>query len=271
LLRRLLTRARPAPIDEARWGRICARLPFLGHLDDDERDRLKANCEAFIAEKQFSGAGGFVIDDEVRIGVAIQACLPTLHLALRAYRDFVEIIVYPDRFVAPRRQVDEAGVVHESDDELAGEAMHGGPVVLSWPDADPQGQHAGYNVVIHEFAHKLDLLDGGADGTPPLPPGMRSRWTHTMTEAWNDFGARVDALEASIPRNIDPESPAADRWYERLPLDPYAATDPGEFFAVASEHFFTAPRPLRNAYPALYELFRDYFGQDPLFARLSRR
>lgn len=269
MLRKLLTRLPPPPIDDAVWRRISGRLPFLAHLDDDERQQLKANCEAFVAEKQFSGAAGFTVDDDVRIAIAIQACLPTLHLALRAYRDFVEIVVYPDRFVAPRKQVDEAGVVHEFDDELVGEAMDGGPVVLSWPDADPGGQHAGYNVVIHEFAHKLDLIDGGVDGTPPLPAGMRARWTRTMTDAWDDFRARLDALEASIPRHIDPESPAADAWYGRLPLDPYAATDPGEFFAVASEHFFTAPLPLRRAYPALYELFRDYFRQDPLFARLS--
>jgi Mlc titration factor MtfA (ptsG expression regulator) len=271
LLRKLLNRSAPAPIDDAAWRRIGARLPFLAHLGDDERNKLKVGCEAFLAEKQFSGAAGFRVDDDVRIAIAIQACLPALHLPLRPYRDFVEIVVYPDRFVAPRKQVDEAGVVHEFDDELAGEAMDGGPVVLSWPDADPAGQHPGYNVVIHEFAHKLDLIDGGADGTPPLPAGMRSRWTRTMTEAWDDFCARVDALEASIPRHIDPESPAADAWYARLPLDPYAATDPGEFFAVASEHFFTAPLPLRRAYPALYDLFRDYFRQDPLFVRLPRR
>ncbi len=269
MLRRLLTRSRRKPIDDADWRRIAARMPFLGHLGNDELERLKSQCESFIAEKQFSGAAGFTIDDDVRIGVAIQACLPTLHLPLSAYRDFVEIIVYPDRFVAPRRQVDDAGVVHEFDDELVGEAMDGGPVVLSWPDADPQGQHAGYNVVIHEFAHKLDLLDGAADGAPPLPPGLRERWTRTMTDAWDDFSARVDAVEASIPHNVDPESPEAEPWYERLPLDPYAATDPGEFFAVASETFFTAPLQLRRAYPALYELFREYFRQDPLFARLS--
>ena len=268
MLRKLLTRSRREPIADPVWRRIAADMPFLRHLADDELEQLKAQCEAFIADKQFSGAAGFGIDDEVRIGVAIQACLPALHLQLSPYRDFVEIIVYPDRFVAPRRQVDEAGVVHEFDDELAGEAMDGGPVVLSWPDADPQGQHAGYNVVIHEFAHKLDLLDGAADGAPPLPPGMRERWTRTMTDAWDDFSARVDAVETSIPDNVDPESPAADRWYGRLPLDPYAATDPGEFFAVASETFFTAPRQLRRAYPALYELFRDYFRQDPLFAHL---
>lgn len=269
MLRRLFSRSRPVPIDETDWQRISARMPFLAHLDDDERARLRSRCEVFIGDKQFSGAAGFAIDDDVRIGIAIQACLPVLNLPLSAYHDFVEIIVYPDRFVAPRRQVDEAGVVHEFADELAGEAMDGGPVVLSWPDADPHGRHAGYNVVIHEFAHKLDMLDGAADGAPPLPSALRARWTKTMNDAWDDFGARLEAIEASIPHHVDPESPTADQWYAKLPLDPYAATDPGEFFAVASEAFFTAPLPLRRAYPALYALFRDYFRQDPLFARLS--
>ena len=264
MLRRLLGLSRPEPIDAGRWGAITAGLPFLRHLDAAQRALLKSSCETFLATKQFNGAAGFVVDDDVRIGIAIQACLPALHLGLSGYRDFVEIVVYPDRFIAPRRQVDEVGVVHEYDDELAGEAMEGGPVVLSWPDADPAGGQAGYNVVIHEFAHKLDMLDGQADGAPPLPARLRERWTETMTTAYDDFCRSLDAVEASIPRNVDPESPAADRWFARLPLDPYAATDPGEFFAVATEAFFTDAPTLVAAYPALYALFRDYFRQDPL-------
>ncbi|RPH66373.1 MAG: zinc-dependent peptidase [Burkholderiales bacterium] len=264
MLGRLLGLSRTEPIDADRWRRIGADLPFLRHLDATQRDLLKGQCERFLASKQFSGAAGFEVDDDVRVGIAIQACLPALHLGLADYRDFVEIVVYPDRFVAPRRQVDEAGVVHEYDDELAGEAMEGGPVVLSWPDADPAAGQVGFNVVIHEFAHKLDMLDGAADGAPPLPGALRGRWVRTMTEAYEDFCARLDAVEAAIPRHVDPESPAADAWFGRLPLDPYAATDPGEFFAVAAETFFTDPATLERAYPALYALFRDYFGQDPL-------
>jgi len=264
MLRKLLGLSRPEPIDAAQWRRVAADLPFLGHLGDAERLLLKKQCEAFLAAKQFSGAAGFVVDDEVRIAIALQACLPALHLGLSGYRDFVEIVVYPDRFVAPRKQVDEAGVVHEYDDELAGEAMQGGPVVLSWPDADPAAGHVGYNVVIHEFVHKLDMLDGAPDGAPPLLAGMRERWAHTMTDAYADFCMSVDRIEAAIPRHVDPESAAADAWYDRLPLDPYAATDPGEFFAVTAETFFTAPQALARAYPGLYALFRDYFRQDPL-------
>ncbi len=264
MLDRLLGRSRAAPIDPRLWQRVADALPFLAHLDGAGLQLLKQRCERFLAEKQFSGAAGFEVDDEARVGIAIQACLPVLHLGLSAYRDFVEIVVYPDRFVAPRRTIDDAGVVHEYDDELAGEAMEGGPVVLSWPDADPSAQCPGYNVVIHEFAHKLDMADGAADGAPPLPAALRPRWSATMTGAYEDFCARLDAVEAAIPRHVDPESPQADAWFERLPLDPYAATDPGEFFAVAAEAFFTDPRRLKGHYPRLYALFADYFGQDPV-------
>ncbi|OJX08645.1 MAG: hypothetical protein BGO72_15465 [Burkholderiales bacterium 70-64] len=271
MLRKLLGLSRTEPIDAERWRRITAGLPFLGHLDRAQSERLKTQCEAFLAGKQFSGAAGFEVDDDVRVAIAIQACLPTLELHLRSHLDFVEIVVYPDRFIVPRRQTDEAGVVHESDDELAGEAMHGGPVVLSWPDADPASARIGFNVVIHEFAHKLDLLDGEADGAPPMPAALRDRWARTMGSAYDDFCRRLERVEASIPRHIDPESSAADRWYERLPLDPYAATDPGEFFAVVTEAFFTDPVTLHEAYPALYELLREYFRQDPSKAASTNR
>lgn len=265
MFRRLLQR-KPEPIDDERWRRICASLPFLRHLRGEERSKLRTLCAAFLGAKQFSGAGGFVVDDDVRLGIAIQACLPALHLEAAGYPDFVEIVVYPDRFVAPRRDVDEAGVVHEFDDELSGEAMEGGPVVLAWPDADPSAGQPGFNVVIHEFAHKLDMLDGQADGAPPLPAALRERWTRTMTDAYDDFCARLEDVESAIPHDVDPESEQADAWYGRLPFDPYAATDPGEFFAVTSEVFFTDPIALRRSYAALYELFRDYFRQDPMFA-----
>lgn len=271
MLGKLLGLSRTEPIDAGRWRRIAGELPFLRHLEPAQIALLKTQCEKFLAGKQFSGAAGFEVDDDVRVGIAIQACLPALHLGLAGYRDFVEIVVYPDRFVAPRRQVDDIGVVHEYDDELAGEAMEGGPVVLSWPDADPAAGHVGFNVVIHEFAHKLDMLDGAADGAPPLPAALRGRWTRTMTEAYEDFCSRLDQVEAAIPRHVDPESAAADPWFERLPLDPYAATDPGEFFAVTAEVFFTDPAALHRAYPDLYSLFRDYFAQDPLTGAVQQQ
>ena len=245
MLRKLLGLPRKAPIDAARWRRITGDLPFLRHLDEDGRNLLQSRCEAFLASKQFSGAAGFEVDDDVRIGIAVQACLPALHLGLSGYRDFVEIVVYPDRFVAPRRQVDEIGVVHEYDDELAGEAMEGGPVVLSWPDADPAAGHVGYNVVIHEFAHKLDMLNGPADGRPPLQPGMDPKaWAAAFKEAYEGFCEALDR--------------GRDTW-----LDPYAAEHPSEFFAVISEAFFEDPKETRRRYPDVYDQLKAFYRQDP--------
>ncbi len=265
MLRRLLGRPRSEPIAAGRWQRIVFDLPFLQHLDSAALERLKARSEAFLATKRFSAAAGFEIDDDVRTAIAIQACLLTLNLdGEDDYPDFRGIVVYPESFVAPREYVDDAGVVHEYHDELAGESMDDGPVVLSWSDADPSTGYSGYNVVIHEFAHKLDLLDGAVNGAPLLPPALRDRWVRTMTAAYDDFSARLEAAETAIPRHIDPDSPAADAWYETLPLDPYAAIDPGEFFAVTVEAFFTDPQGIQQSYPALYALFRDYFRQDPL-------
>src|SRR5690606_24417954 len=170
---------RPGPaladIDEALWRESLAAMPWLRHLDAGARQRLRERVAGFLAAKTITGAAGFEIDDRVRIAIAIQACLPILNLGLQAYDDFVEIIVYPDRFLVPRSQVDDAGVVHESTDELAGEAMEHGPVVLSWHDAAPDGER-NWNVVIHEFAHKIDMLDGEPDGVPPLPPSRRAAW-----------------------------------------------------------------------------------------------
>ena len=105
-------------------------------------------------------------------------------------------------------------------------------------------------------------------GTPPLPRSARARWEDTLTAAYEDFCDQLDRVERAIPAHVDPEGPAADPYYARLPLDPYAATDPGEFFAVTAEAFFTAPRALVRAYPAVYALFRDYFRQDPLTGRI---
>lgn len=262
-------RADPAAIDDARWQRMLASMRWLDHLDASTLERLRELSAGFLARKTISGAAGFEPTDDVRLAIAVQACLPILRLGLRAYHDFVEIVVYPARFLVHRKEMDEAGVVHESLDELAGEAMERGPVVLSWSDADPSAGnrdagHRGWNVVIHEFAHKIDLLDGEADGVPPLPARERGGWAAEIQGAWQGFCTMVDRLEAAIPRHVDPESPQGEAWYARLPLDPYAATDPGEFFAVAVESFFVDPDPLAEVFPGLYARFRDYFGLDPL-------
>ena len=256
-----------ARIDDTLWRNALEAFAFCSHLDEAAQARLRSLCESFLAGKTISGAQGFEPTPQVCTAIALQACLPVLELGLDGYADFVEIVVYPDQFLVPRRHTDDAGVVHESTEALAGEAMDGGPVVLSWADVSPDiepGEQARFNVTIHEFVHKLDMADGEPDGIPPLPPARRRRWARVLQTSYEAFCDELDRVERAIPRHIDPESEAADRWYARLPMDPYAATDPAEFFAVSGEMFFVAPAVLADAYPLWYSELAAFFHQDPL-------
>jgi Mlc titration factor MtfA (ptsG expression regulator) len=214
-------------MDDALWTRATAGLSFL-----PKTEKLRELVLLFLAEKEFTGAHGLELTDEMRVSIAAQACLPILELGLDWYRGWRGIVVYPGDFRVRRTEVDEDGVVHEWDDELAGEAMPGGPVVLSW---DALARDPEINVVIHEFAHKLDMLNGSADGVPPLHVGMqRATWVQVFQKAYEGF---CDALERG-----------RDTW-----LDPYAAEHVSEFFAVMSEAFFREPRETRRRYPDVYE------------------
>lgn len=265
---RWFKRATPGDqIDDLSWAHAIAGLPAVAAMPHPAQARLRALSEQFLREKTISGARGFEVTALVRAAIAVQACLPVLALGIAGYRDFVEIVVYPAQFKVPRRNTDDAGVVHETEDWLAGEAMEGGPVVLSWEDVAPDRDDTGTNVVVHEFIHKLDMLDGQADGIPPLPQALRDAWENTLDAAYDAFCDQLDAVERAIPRHIDPESEAADAWYRSLVLDPYAATDPGEFFAVSGELFFFAPAALQQAFPAWYALLSRFFRQDPLAAQ----
>ncbi len=232
--RRVLEKHR---IDDSLWNTATAGLAFL-----PQGPKLKELVLLFLAEKQFAGTHGLEVTDAMRVSIAAQACLPILELGLDWYSGWTGIVVYPGDFRVSRSEVDEHGVVHEWDDELAGEAVPGGPVVLSWDAAanDPQ-----INVVIHEFAHKLDMINGEADGLPPLHAGMdRRAWLAAFEAAFQGFS---DALERG-----------KDTW-----LDPYAAEHPSEFFAVISESFFKDPRETRRRYPDVYEQLRLFYRQDP--------
>ena len=178
----------------------------------------------------------------MRVSIAAQACLPILELGLDWYSGWTGIVVYPGDFRVRREMLDEAGVMHEWDDELAGEAMPGGPVVLSWDAA----AHDPYmNVVIHEFAHKLDMLNGEADAAPPLHAGMdRRAWLAAFEDAYEGFCDAVDRGQ--------------DTW-----LDPYAAEDLSEFFAVITEAFFEDGRETRRRYPDVYAQLKLFYRQDP--------
>ena len=242
--KRILGRHR---VDDALWQRARRHLPFLRGLLPDEERRLKELAVVFLAEKQFSPVHGLVLSDDDRIEIALQACLPILELGLDWYDGWVGIVVHPSDFKVQRAQTGEDGVVHEWDDELAGESWPGGPVVLSWEALDDSGSVAegGANVVIHEFAHKLDMMAGEADGVPPLPSrAARERWIEVFDAEFDRFCKSVDAGKETF-------------------LDPYAAEHEAEFFAVASEAFFESPNALRREYARLYGLFKDFYRQDP--------
>jgi Mlc titration factor MtfA (ptsG expression regulator) len=229
-------------IDDALWRSATGNLAFISRLSADESEKLKRLVILFLSEKQLSGAHDIDLTDGMRVSIAAQACLPILELGLDWYSGWTGIVIYPGDFRVKRSEVDEAGVLHEWDDELAGEAMPGGPVVLSWDAAanDPR-----INVVIHEFAHKLDMLNGEANGMPPLHAGMdRRAWAAAFDRALRGF---CDALERG-----------RDTW-----LDPYAAEHPSEFFAVISEAFFEDPAETKRRYPDVYDQLRLFYRQDP--------
>lgn len=247
LINWLCGQAEAEPISDALWQETIAGHFFLACLNKEEQGRLRLLAQALLAEKEFSTAGGLELTDALCVSIAAQGCLPILNLGLEAYRGWVGIIVYPDEFVIPRVVEDEFGVVHEYGDVASGEAWEGGPLLISWHDAQMAG--TGYNVVIHEFAHKLDMLNGSVDGIPPLPASLsRQQWATTLLAAYDDFCTRVDAAE-QLGRETQ--------------LDPYAAENPGEFFAVMSEAFFEMPQVLKEEYPALYEQLAAFYRQDP--------
>ncbi|WP_407672413.1 M90 family metallopeptidase [Noviherbaspirillum pedocola] len=273
-MRRLLRRPAP-PIPEALWRDALEAMPFLDRLNADEGERLRVLCAEFLARHRVGGAAGFEMTDAIATRIAAQACLPVLNLTLALYDDLAGVIVYPSAFLVRHSEIDEAGVVHEWDAEMAGEALDaGGAIALSWEDA-----HAdticddGGNLVLHEFVHKIDMRDGNANGCPPFLAafhrGLDAReWKDAFSAAYADFCGRVDALEARLPRRFDPDrDDHADLYAElagALPLDPYAAEHPAEFFAVASEAFFCWPEPLATAYPRVYTLLAAYFRQETL-------
>ena len=188
---------------------------------------MRALALLFLHEKSLEPAGGLVLDEAMRLRIAALACRPILQLGLDCYGGFVSVIVYPGEFlVRDRERVDEAGVVHTRDEILSGEAWEQGPVILAWEDVEASGRGDGYDVVAHECAHKLDLLEGDVNGLPPLPRGMRAgEWVGSFQVAYDDLVQRLDRGE--------------EPW-----LDPYAAEEPAEFFAVCVEMFFDVPGPI---------------------------
>ncbi len=228
------------------WKRTLVRYPFLQRRNPDDAAELRRLTSLLLDRKEFSTAGDLRLTDAMAVAIAAQAALPVLRLGVAAYDGFVGIVVHPDLVSTRRRHEDANGVVHEYDEVLAGEAVQGGPVMLSWPDVRAGGLSShGYNVVIHEFAHVLDMADGLADGVPPLPPGLSQvAWRTTLHAELEAFSACVDRGNETV-------------------LDPYAAEGAEEFFAVGSECFFTHAAAMKKEHPAWYGMLSLFYRQDP--------
>jgi Mlc titration factor MtfA (ptsG expression regulator) len=233
------------PIPEALWRDALMRCAPARRLAASDQATLRVLATLWLERKSLEPVQGLQLDDADRVLLATHACLPILKLGMDWYDGWRSVIVYPDAFIPRRTRVDAAGVVHQSNTVLAGEAWGRGPVILSWAAVLQAGNAPGRNVVIHEMAHKLDLLNGDANGFPPLHRRMdRRAWTQVFSSAWD----RLKQEQASGAE---------------LPLDPYALESPAEFFAVASEQLFEAPANLREHLPDVYRQLEQFYRQHP--------
>jgi MtfA peptidase len=247
LLDRLLGRDVPdTPLDPTAWSHVRAHLPWAAALEDARAARLSALAATFLRRKAITPVAGLELDDGDRALLAAACCLPLLEVGTAGLRGWSELIVYPDAFRVNRSHVDAAGVLHEWEDELIGEAWDAGPLILSWADvqADCAEPDAGFCVAAHEMAHKLDALDGMLDGTPPLASALHHDWVRDFQRAFDAFNAALDRGDAPV-------------------IDEYAAESPEEFFAVATEYHFSAPADLRDAFPAVAAHLARFYGPPP--------
>ena len=238
---------RSTAIPDALWREALESLPFVAIYTDDELQRLRTKVVLFLSAKSIVGARGHQVTPLQRVIIAIQACVLVLYLDMAYYDGWENVIVYPHEFIPGWEVEDEAGVVHTNDAPLAGESMPGGPVVLSWADVEASADWdaSGMNLALHEFAHKLDMRNGIANGCPPLPATMPPHiWKKSLTAAYEDFRVRVERGENTT-------------------IDPYAAESPAEFFAVLSEVFFSDPTLLLHEYSKVYKQFMWFYKQDP--------
>lgn len=254
-------RARGDAIPQALWRETLTHFPFLEDPQAPGANALRLMARAFLDTKEFHGADGLLITDAMAVAIAAQACLPVLHLqaplvGIGWYDDFVGIVVHPGSVVARRENIDDAGVVHSYQEVLSGEAMQDGPVTLSWQDVQEAGASArdGYNVVIHEFVHKIDMRNGAPDGCPALPDGFMGATSAALARtAWRA------ALEHHYLAFCDQLS-LAERFGATPPwLDPYAATSLDEFFAVVSEAYFVNQSQFARDFAGLVPMFDAFF------------
>jgi MtfA peptidase len=241
-MRRLL---RGNPIPHHIWQGVTRRIAVLQELDAVQMAHLRELTTWFLHSKAINGVQGLEVTLDMRVAVAAQACLLILNLDIDYYDNWVEVILYPGAFRVNREQRDAIGLIHNDASVLTGEAWLRGPVILSWDDVerDSYQSQAGHNVVLHEFAHKLDGLNGVTNGMPPLRCGMnRKDWAEALSGAYDALCLQVAAGESAC-------------------INPYAATSPAEFFAVVSEYYFTAPEILKDCCPGVHRQLTLFYGQ----------
>lgn len=244
LLRRW--RRTPTPLDDALWNNVSQGCPWLLALAPERSWRLRELAALFLQRKTITPVAGLELDEAQRLLLAALCCLPLIEFGAEGLHGWSELVVYPEAFRVRHSHLDAAGILHEWDDELIGEAWGSGPLILSWADvqadiADPQ---AGFCVAIHEMAHKIDVLDGAMDGTPPLPHAWQKQWAQDFQQCYDRFCEQVDAGVETA-------------------LDPYAAEAPEEFFAVVSEYHFSAPHLLEQTMPTVAAHLRRFYGPSP--------
>ncbi|WP_395788069.1 zinc-dependent peptidase [Aquimonas sp.] len=244
-------RRNPDPLSPTRWNAVCERAAVCSVLDASQVLRLRGLAGGFLQRKSITPVQGLELDDDERALIATLCCLPVLNLGGHWLGGWREVVMYPSGFRVRRQEIDEpTGVLHEWDEDLAGEAWSEGPLILSWEDLQLDLDHpeSGMNIVAHEVAHKLDLRDGVLDGTPPLPAARLSSWVRDLQAAFAQLNDELDASRETL-------------------MDPYAAESPEEFFAVVSEVHFSAPALLQQAMPAVAAQLTSFYGESP-WARL---
>jgi Mlc titration factor MtfA (ptsG expression regulator) len=227
------------------WSWLVGEHPILGGLSPEELERLRELTTLFMHEKTFEAARGAELTADMKAVISLQASLPVLNLGLDWYAEWKTVVIVPEPFIQADETVDATGVVHEWSEDRSGESWDRGPVVLSWEDVEASGWGDGFNVVIHEAAHRLDLLDGAANGRPALHRDMDpEEWQSVFSEAYRDLEKRL-------------------RRRRRTAIDSYALESPEEFFAVTSELFFELPEALQREYREVYRLLAAFYRQDP--------
>jgi Mlc titration factor MtfA (ptsG expression regulator) len=250
--RRAKILARSFPLDWLEYLR--KNVAHYQFLSREEQTRLRDDLRIFIAEKHWEGCAGLKITDEIKVTIAAQACLLVLGMKHNYYDRVLSILVYPSGYRAQSRD-DSQDAIYDQTSARLGEAHYRGPVILSWEDVLKNGRQParGHNLVIHEFAHQIDFLDGIVDGTPPLKDATQAkRWHDVMTEEYQRLIRESEIGKATL-------------------LDQYGTTNEAEFFAIATECFFNQPTALAQSHPRLYDLLREYFQQDPAARCANRR